>query len=232
MKRVPPSILITGFEPFGAERVNPSALLALRLHGLRFPADDHDATVVGRVLPCAFNEARKALRQALHDAKPTLVVCLGLAAGREGLTFERVALNLIDARIVDNEGAQPIDVRVVRTPRDAYLTTLPVKAMVQAALDQGVHAALSLSAGTYVCNAVFFELMHGLAQQRRLRAKQRTSLDVRGGFVHVPLLEGAHGYPGDAPSMTLDAMATGLQAAIGAALRTSDDLKVAGGSIA
>jgi pyroglutamyl-peptidase len=227
------AVLVTGFEPFGGDAINPSAMLAQAIDGALI--DSH--RVASRVLPCVFGDAVRELNRAIDELRPSLVLCTGLAAGRAGLSFERVAINLVDARIADNAGAAPIDERVVRgTTRDAWFTNLPVKAMVQAALDEGVPAELSLSAGTFVCNAVFFGLMTRVARERRNLARGGTAM--RGGFMHVPTLAGeACPEPSrrgrfDVDAMSFDDMQRGLRAALAAALSHHEDLRVAGGEVA
>lgn len=214
-------VLVTGFEPFGGDAVNPSAMLAHTIDGEVI--GDH--RVAGRVLPCVFGAALRDLDAAIDELRPSVVLCTGLAAGRTGLSFERVAINLVDARIADNAGAAPIDQRVVRTKRDAWFTNLPVKAMVQSARDEGVMAELSLSAGTFVCNAVFFGLMTRVAREKR------KGKPMRGGFMHVPnLADDDRRF--DAGAMHLGEMTRGLRAALAAALARHDDLRVAGGEVA
>ncbi len=213
-------LLITGFEPFGGDPLNPSAMLAEALEGSVIEAH----RVHARVLPCVFTDALLALNQAIDETRPALVLCTGLAAGRSELSFERVAINLIDARIADNAGAAPVDERVLRSTRDAWFTSLPVKAMAQACEDAGVSAALSLSAGTFVCNAVFFALMQRIERERRLGRK------LRGGFMHVPML-GSHTSHQTA-TMTLEDMLLGTRAALAAALTQPEDLRVAAGTVA
>lgn len=172
--RTPPSILFTGFEPFGGERVNPSALVAQSLHGEHIDG----WPVTGLVLPCAFGHAIDVLVRALAARRPTLVLCLGQAGGRQGVTVERIAVNRDDARIPDNTGAQPLDQPVVPGAPAAYFSRLPVKALVAALQADGVAATESLSAGTFVCNHLFFGLMHSLRRRRGVQA----------GFVHLPWL--------------------------------------------
>ncbi len=215
-----PTLLITGFEPFGGDPLNPSAMLAEALEGSVIAGH----RVHGRVLPCVFTDALLALDSAIDETRPTLVLCTGLAAGRSELSFERVAINLIDARIADNAGAAPIDERVLRSKRDAWFTSLPVKAMAQACEDVGVSAALSLSAGSFVCNAVFFGLMQRIDHERRRGRK------LRGGFMHVPMLGASTSH--QSATMTLDDMQRGTRAALAAALRHVKDLRVAAGSVA
>ena len=217
MKR-PLRVLLTGFEPFGGETINPSWLAARALDGERIGG----ALVIAREIPCVFDAALEALDAALADTDPLLVIALGQAAGRCDLSFERVAINLDDARIADNAGAQPIDRRVIDDAPAAYFSSLPVKAIVGVLRQRGIPASLSMSAGGFVCNHLFFGLMHRLA----------TRPGVRGGFVHLPLLpEQAARHPGQ-PSLPLPTLVDGLRVAIETALATSVDLRVAGGEIA
>lgn len=211
-------VLVTGFEPFGGETINPSWLVAQALNGERIGG----AQVVGRRLPCVFGAALQALDGALDEFRPALVIALGQAAGRCDLSFERVAINLDDAPCTDNAGAQPIDRRVIEGGPAAYFTSLPVKAIVGALRERGIPASLSMSAGGFVCNHLFFGLMHRLAARP----------GVRGGFVHLPLLpEQAVRHPGQ-PSLPLVTLIQGVRLAIEAALIARDDLRVAGGEVA
>ncbi len=225
-------VLLTGFEPFGGDSINPSALIAERLHGLTIKAGSRSAKITGLVLPCAFDAAVRNLYQALDDLQPMIVLCTGLAAGREDLSFERVAVNLMDARIADNEGYQPMDQRVLRTRRDAYFATLPVKAMAQAALEEGVEASLSLSAGTYVCNAVFFALMHRMAKPGAQSKRKGKVKPMRGGFMHMPLLPEQAKHDPKLATMPLAMIALGVQAALVAALAHDIDVALVGGEVA
>lgn len=210
-------ILVSGFEPFGGESVNPSAQVAQTLHGRRIGG----APVVGIELPCAFGEAVAALRDALATHRPQLVLALGQAGGRCDLSLERVAINLDDARIADNRGVQPIDEPVQAGGPAAYFSTLPVKAMVAALRRAGVPASVSHSAGTFVCNHVFYGLQHLLVAQP----------EVRSGFMHLPYLpEQAAGHSG-APSVALGMMVEGVAAALAAALVTAHDAKVSEGTL-
>jgi pyroglutamyl-peptidase len=166
-----PHLLVTGFEPFGGLAANPSGEAARSLHGQIVGGH----RVVGVELPCGFDRAPPALQQALVAWQPAAVLCLGLAASRTGFSPERVAINLIDARIADNDGAQPLDRPVIDGAPAAHFGSLPVKAIVAALLAAGHEAEVSYSAGTFVCNQVFFHLMDALAARP----------GVRGGFMHV-----------------------------------------------
>lgn len=218
MPRNAPTVLLTGFEPFGGESINPAMEVVHELSGERIAGH----RVEPATLPVTFAGAGEALVAAIERVQPALVLCVGQAGGRSRISLERVAVNLVDARIADNAGAQPIDVPVIDGAPAAYFSTLPVKAMLQAMTEGRVPAELSLSAGTYVCNAVFFALQHVLATRWP---------GVRGGFVHIPFLpEKAARIPG-APCLGLETMSKGIGIGIEAALRQQDDLRVVGGTV-
>jgi pyroglutamyl-peptidase len=212
------TILLTGFDPFGGESINPSWEAVVRLHG---------ETVAGHriesvKLPTSFVRGANALLDALDRHRPSLVLCVGQAGGREGISIERVAINLIDARIADNEGMQPIDTPCIAGAPPAYFSTLAIKTMRAAMRDAGIPAEISHTAGTFVCNHVFYVLMHALASE---------GSHARGGFMHVPYLpEQAERIDGDGPSMRVDKIVTGLRIALNAALRHRRDLAVAAGT--
>jgi pyroglutamyl-peptidase len=212
-------ILLTGFEPFGGEAVNPSLEIVRALDGAAIGTH----RIVGAILPVTFAASLPRLEALLDEHRPSLAVALGQAGGRSELSLERIAVNLIDARIADNDGAQPVDVPVVADAPNAYFSTLPLKAIEAQLRRLGIPAACSLSAGTFVCNQVFFALAHLLATRHRA---------TRGGFVHVPWLpEQAARHRGE-PSMALETMTAGVRAALECALATPRDLHVAGGAIA
>jgi pyroglutamyl-peptidase len=210
-------LLVTGFEPFGGERINPSAEVARALHGRTIGT----TRVVGVVLPCVFGRSIDALQTALAQHAPQLVLALALgqASGRAGFSPERVAINLDDARIADNAGAQPIDRPVVPRGAAARFTTLPVKAMAAALHAAGYPAEVSHSAGTFVCNHVFYGLQHAL----------RTRRGVRSGFMHLCALP-EQVAPGT-PSLPLASLIDGVAIALGAALAVRDDLHVSAGRL-
>lgn len=171
-------ILLTGFEPFGGAAFNPSAAIA---DGAARILRESGVDAVSELLPCAFVQAPAVLNSLLDLHAPNVVINLGLAAGRKSLSLEKVAINHVDARIPDNEGERPIDEPVLAGAPNAYFSTLPLKAAMQHITGQpgGVPVEISYSAGTFVCNQVFFALMHRLAREP----------GVRGGFIHVPWLE-------------------------------------------
>jgi pyroglutamyl-peptidase len=174
------------------------------------------------VLPTEFGAALDALEDALTTTAPDIVLGLGLAGGRAALSLERVAINIDDARIPDNSGQQPIDRPVVRGGPAAYFTTLPIKAAIAALRAAGLPAAVSNTAGTFVCNHVFYGLMH-LAATRRLA--------LRGGFLHLPYLPGQAARRDNAPSMSLDDIVRGVAIVLEVAATRRDDIAAAEGAI-
>lgn len=214
-----PRILLTGFEPFDRDCINPSWEVAQALHGEVIA----HAQVWAVQLPCVFGEAIRVLEEALTEHEPVLVISLGLAGGRMDITPERVAINVDDARIPDNAGRQPVDTAVVDGAPAAYFSTLPIKAMVRHMRDQGVPATVSNTAGTFVCNHVFYALMH--------RLTHHVDPGTRGGFIHLPALpEQAARQPG-IPSMTLETQLQGMRIAIHTAMTVQQDLLESAGQL-
>lgn len=205
-----PTVLLTGFDAFGGDAVNPSWLVAQALDGQTIAGH----RVVAAQLPTEFSASALRLVALVRQHRPALVLCLGLAGSRSSLSLERIAINVQDARIADNAGAQPIDVPVVPGGPAAYFSTLPIKAMQQAMVQHGVAATISQTAGTFVCNHVFYALMHHLQSGRR------------GGFIHVPYLP----HQGQ-PHMTLDDMVLGIRAACACALTTQHDITHGAGAL-
>lgn len=193
-------LLLTGFEPFDGDSINASWEVARQLDG----APVAGATVVARCLPTAFEAAPAALAEAIESLRPQAVVALGQATGRAEVSMERVAVNLIDARIPDNRGAQPRDQPVRAEGPAAYFSTLPLKRMLAGLRAAGLPAGLSLSAGAFVCNQVFYELQHRLRQT-----------GIPSGFIHLPALpEQAARQPAGAPSMALATQVQALRLAL------------------
>lgn len=195
-------ILFTGFEPFGGETVNP-ALEAVRL----LPDSAAGVPIRKLRLPTSFRYAGETLLEAVDAWRPKAVVCVGQAGGRKTVTPEKVAINYIDARIPDNDGAQPADVPIRADGPAAYFATLPVRAIDEAIRAAGVPCAVSYSAGCYVCNFVMYTLLDHLAQ---------TAPDVLGGFIHVPYAaEQTANKPAGTPSLTVAQMTQALTCAAG-----------------
>lgn len=214
----PPCVLLTGFDAFGDDAVNPSWLTVQQLGGASIAGH----RVVAGQLPTSFTKATPQLLRLMRQYQPDMVICTGLAANRHAISLERIAINISDARIADNCGSQPIDLPVVSSGPAAFFSTLPIKAMLTALQAQGVAAEVSQSAGTFVCNQVFYALMHELASRPSYLAA-----GSRGGFIHVPPVSGQEG-----PSMPLAEIVRGLKLALACALTTKADLATGAGSLA
>jgi pyroglutamyl-peptidase len=213
-----PRVLLTGFDPFGGQPINPSWEAVKQLDGRRIAGH----RIVARQLPTEFAASLRLLKQAARELKPVLLLGVGQAGGRRQLSIERVAINLIDARIADNAGAQPIDLPVIEGGPAAYLCQLPVKRMLQALQQAGVPADISFTAGTYVCNQIAYAMAHLAAARRGTRA----------GFIHIPYLpQQAALLPGGAASMALDEIVRGLEIALRVALQHHSDSQLSAGQL-
>ncbi|MBC7718792.1 MAG: pyroglutamyl-peptidase I [Chitinophagaceae bacterium] len=212
-------VLLTGFDPFGGDRINPSWLAVHALHGEVIAG----CRVTAAQLPTVFAQSLSTLDALLEQHRPALVVCVGQAGGRDALSLERVAINVCDARMVDNGGAQPVDVPVVPGGPAAYFSSLPIKAMLRALQQAGLPAEVSQTAGTFVCNQVFYGLMHSLAH---LPTGGRGKNVTRGGFIHVPYLAEQ-----GTPCMPLSDIVQGLRVGVACALATPHDVSLGAGQL-
>ncbi|OOG63230.1 pyroglutamyl-peptidase I [Rhodanobacter sp. B04] len=212
-----PRILLTGFDPFGGESINPSWEAVRALHGKRIGGH----RIVALQLPTEFAGSLRKLKAAVRELAPTILLGVGQAGGRAQLSIERVAINLQDARIPDNAGAQPIDEPVIAGAPAAYFSTLPIKAMLAALHAQGLPAEISNSAGTYVCNHIAYAMLHLAAMKRSVRA----------GFIHIPYLPAQAAARRGAASMALDDVVHGLEVALRTAVATPVDRKLGGGAL-
>ena len=208
-------VLITGFEPFGGETVNPSWEVVKQLDGMIIRGQQ----VVAKQLPCVFGEALTVLNAALETYQPQLTIAVGQAGGRVDITVERVAINVDDARIPDNKGQQPIDEPIVADgPRHASVRYRSKRSLARCA--SRIPASVSQTAGTFVCNHVMYGLLH------QLQGKS----GQKGGFIHIPYLpEQAAAHPGQA-SMSVATVRAALETAIAVALEQDDDVKIGGGA--
>ena len=210
-------ILVTGFDPFGGEKVNP-ALEAVK----SLPYEINGAELHWAVIPTVFYKSAEVLEAEIVLYQPDVVLCIGQAGGRAGLTPERVAINQDDARIPDNQGNQPIDTPIRLDGEAAYFSTLPIKAMVQAIKEVGLPATVSNTAGTFVCNHLMYQALY-LADKKFPH--------MRAGFMHIPyMIEQVINKPNTA-SMNLADIVKGIEATIGAIVDYKDkDLKIVGGA--
>jgi pyroglutamyl-peptidase len=222
--RKQPVVLVTGFDAFCEEKTNPSWQVCEQL-----PREVAGLRVETCRVPCEFGSAIRVVTEAIERVRPALVLCLGQAGGRAHLSVERVAINIDDARVADNAGARPIDERIVENGPPACFATLPIKAMVEAMHAAGVPAEVSNSAGTYVCNHLMYGVLHYLATRPGVAAGAGPA--VRAGFIHVPYAEAQVIDKPAIPAMSLATMVRGIEAAIVAALRHREDLRVGGGTL-
>jgi pyroglutamyl-peptidase len=210
------TILLTGFEPFKGATINPSWEAARALDGWNGPGFE----VAARLLPCEFGRANIALLEAVEAVHPDIVIAVGQAGGRSEISLERIAINVDDALFADNAGAQPVDTAIIADGPAAYFSTLPIKAIVRALRLRGFPAGVSQTAGTFVCNHVFYGLMHHAAGST-----------LKAGFIHVPFLpEQAAERPERPPSMALKDIVDGLRIAVELAVTADEDVAEAGGA--
>lgn len=210
------TVLFTGFEPFGGAAINPALEAVKQLDG-RTLVDG--GTVRTIAVPVIKGESIDVVTAAIDDIKPDVVLMIGQASGRAAITPERIAINIDDFRIKDNGGHQVIDEPVVAEGPDAYFTDLPIKAMVEAMREAGVPAAVSNTAGTFVCNHLFYGVMHHLRHT-----------EIKADFIHIPLIPEQAG-DGVQPSMALETIVQGLEAAANAAVSVENDIKAGAGQI-
>jgi len=208
-------ILVTGFDPFGGEKVNPS-IEAVKL----LPNTIAGADIIKVELPTVFGKSIEKLEEALEREKPDITICVGQAGGRSRISVERVAINISDGRIPDNEGKQPIDEPIFEDGENAYFSNLPIKAMVKEMNDKNIPAEVSNTAGTYVCNHIMYGLLYNIDKKYP---------NMKGGFIHIPFLPEQVIDKKDSPSMSLDLIVKGLEVAIEAAIKYDKDIKAIGG---
>jgi pyroglutamyl-peptidase len=217
IKKDLPRILLTGFDPFGGERINPSWEAVRALDGKRLGGH----RIVARQLPTEFAGSLRMLKAAVRELAPVIMLGVGQAGGRTQLSIERVAINVQDARIADNAGAQPVDEPVINGGPAAYFSTLPIKAMLAALHAHGLPAEISQTAGTYVCNHSAYAMLHLAARKRGMRA----------GFIHIPYLPQQAAQMRGAASMAQSDVIRGLDIALRSAIATSVDRKLSAGAL-
>lgn len=212
------TVLLTGFEPFNGATINPAWEAVRALEG--WQGDGFQVEV--RQLPCVFVDAIEDLTALIDELHPDVVIAVGQAGGRPDISIERVAINVDDASILDNGGQQPVDTAIAADGPAAYFSTLPIKAIVHALRERGLVAGVSQTAGTFVCNHVFYGLMHHASNQPQ---------PMKAGFIHVPFLpEQAAARPDAPPSMALEDIIAGVKLAVEVTLGVDTDLREAGGA--
>lgn len=210
-------VLITGFEPFGGEKLNPS-FESIKL------LDDTiaGAKIVKASIPVVFKKSLDKLEELIVNERPDVVICVGQAGGRFDLTVERIAINLDDARIPDNDGNQPVDERIHEDGNNAYFSNLPIKAMVEEMRSEMIPASISNTAGNYVCNHIMYGLLYLV---------EKKYPNIKGGFIHVPFIPEQVIGKANTPSIGLELIAKGLKCAIKAAVENKVDMKTSCGKI-
>lgn len=209
-------ILVTGFDPFGGEPINPAIETVKRL-----PDTIAGAEIIKLEIPTVCHKSLKVIDEAIAKYNPDAVLSIGQAGGRPDITVERVGINVDDCRIPDNEGNQIIDEPVYADGPDAYFVTVPIKAMVQSIQNQGIPASVSNTAGTFVCNHVTYGVCHLIATKYPGK---------RSGFIHIPFLPQQVTDKKNMPSMSQDLMVKAIEAAIEAIVENTEDIKVMGGA--
>ncbi|WP_040214897.1 pyroglutamyl-peptidase I [Clostridium polynesiense] len=209
-------VLITGFDPFGGEKINPAweAVSSIK-------DSIAGAEVIKLQIPTVFRKSIEKLDKAIEENNPDIVICIGQAGGRFDVTPERVAINIDDARIKDNEGNQPIDTDIYEDGEPAYFSTLPIKAIVKEINNNGLPASVSNTAGTFVCNHIMYGLMYLIDKKYN---------NIRGGFIHVPFIPQQVVEKRNTPAMALEDIVKALECAVKAAIENHKDIKEIGGA--
>jgi pyroglutamyl-peptidase len=210
-------ILVTGFDPFGGEKINPAFEVIKRLRG-----NIEGAEVVKLEIPTAFYSSTNKIVEKLKEVNPDVVLMIGQAGGRFEVTVERVGVNVDDARIPDNENQQPVDKAIDEDGLPAYFATIPIKAIVQEIKARNIPASVSNTAGTYVCNHIMYGVLNYIYKNK---------LNIKGGFIHIPyLLEQVITKP-NTPAMSLEIMVEAIEIAIEAIVKHDKDIKITGGTV-
>lgn len=213
-------VLLTGFDPFDNQTVNPALEVVKQLNGQILHQGGQTIQVHARPVSTVFGKCAEEMMRYVQELQPKVVIAVGQAGGRAHITPERIAINIDDARIPDNEGIQPIDSPIISDGPAAYWSTLPIKRMVETLKAAGIASSVSNSAGTFVCNHLFYRLMHNV---------HTCGLQTSAGFVHIPFLP-EQVADSTVPSMPLSQLVRGLELAILAATLGEADVRVTGGA--
>ncbi|SHH53984.1 pyroglutamyl-peptidase I . Cysteine peptidase. MEROPS family C15 [Clostridium collagenovorans DSM 3089] len=210
-------VLITGFDPFGGEKINPA------LEAVKAMKDNiAGAEIIKLEIPTVFRKSVEKISAAIEAHNPDIVISIGQAGGRFDITPERVAINMDDARIKDNDGKQPIDEVIENDGASAYFSNLPIKAMVKHMKENGIPSSVSNTAGTFVCNHVMYGILYMVDKKYP---------NIRGGFIHVPFIPSQVLDKKNTPSMSVNDITKGLELAVEAAVLNSNDIKEVGGAV-
>lgn len=208
-------ILLTGFEPFGKDKINPSEEVLKKIK-----TEYNHCKVYKIILPVVFKESAIKLKKAIKEIEPDIIISLGLAGGRDNISIERVAINIDDARIPDNNGKQPIDEVISSEGNAAYFSTLPIKRIVDGINKLSIKSSVSNSAGTYVCNHIMYSALHYINEN---------NLKSKSGFIHIPYAK--EFYKGDSFAMPLKNIVLGIEKTLEITAKYEEDIKLIGGKI-
>jgi len=210
-------ILLAAFDPFGGESVNP-ALEAVK----QVQSTIEGCPVIKVEIPTVFHRSIKVLEENIRKTDPSIILVIGQAGGRSEISVERIGINIDDARIPDNQGVGPVDQEIVPGGPEAYFSNLPIKAMTKAIRQAGIPAAVSNTAGTFVCNHILYGLLHHIHREKP---------EARGGFIHVPFIPSQVTDKRGQPSMALGDITTAIEAALKAAVLNKEDVQTQEGSL-
>ena len=210
-------ILVTGFDPFGGEPINPAIESVKRL-----PDNIAGAEIIKLEIPTVRKKSLEKIEEAINEHNPDIILSIGQAGGRFDISIERVGINLDDFRIPDNEGNQIIDEPIFSDGENSYFVKLPVKAMVQNVQKNNIPASVSYTAGTFVCNHVLYGVLYLI--EKKYKGK-------KSGFIHIPFLPQQVVDKRNMPSMELNTIVKGLTAAIEAIVKNNEDIKEVGGTV-
>ena len=203
-------ILVTGFDPFDKDIINPAYEAVKRL-----PDEIKEAKIIKLEIPTSFERSRIAIEEAIEKYSPNVILSIGQAGGRNEITIEKVAINLLEARIKDNDGYQPLDKPIKEDGQTAYFTNLPIKGMVSHIKENNIPANISYTAGTFVCNSVMYNILYLI---------DKKFPHIKGGFIHVPFLPEQAVLKNPIPSsMSLDMISKAIELAIEAILINKDN---------
>ena len=208
-------VLITGFDPFGGESINPAWEAVKGIKG-----NIGEIEVSKLQIPTVFKKSSELLFKEIEKINPDVVICVGQAGGRYDISIERIGSNIDDGRIADNEGNQPIDTEIYEDGENAYFTNLPIKAMVEEIKGAKIPASVSNTAGTFVCNHIMYSLLYYI---------NKNNLNIKGGFIHVPFIPEQVVEKKNMPYMEISTITKGLEKAIEALSKYENDIKVTGG---
>lgn len=210
-------ILVTGFDPFGGERVNPAFEVIKKLS-----SNISGAQVIKLEVPTVFKKSVELALKTIEKEKPDFVLCIGQAGGRAAISIERVAINIDDASIPDNENNQPVDLAIDTEGMPCYFATIPIKAIAKAIRSKNTPALISNSAGTYVCNHIMYGILNYI---------YKNNLNIKAGFIHIPYIPEQVLNKANTPSMSLETTVLAIETAIETIVTTNQDIKASGGSI-